>query len=68
MKNSSTKRILITVLIVCILLIIGLSIMAGFYDAIIQTGFKPLAFLVVGYPLSVCGLIFSAIALGMSNI
>ena len=63
--KTGTKIILSGVIIACIVLIIGLSVMAGYYDILEQKGFCPLAFLLVGYPLSIVGLMASSIVLGI---
>lgn len=57
------KKLLVSIIIICIVFIIGLSVMAGFYDTIMQTGFDPLILLIVGYFLSVMGLIISGVKL-----
>lgn len=66
--KTKTKMILGGVIIACIIVIIGLSVMAGFYGILEQKGFCPLAFLLVGYPLSVMGLVGSSVGLGVGSL
>lgn len=68
MRKQNKKRLLIALIIICILFIIGLSVMAGFYDTITQKGFNPLALLIAGYMSSGVGLIVSSVVLGCMDI